>query len=337
MKEYFEQLLFHSNLKNVSDIHLTWQKEQLIIYFRISGQLVYYNRLDKKEGKRLINLIKFISKIDLNYRQEPHTGSFSWNIDDNCYDYRVSSIPTQKGDNLVIRILNKQKKFDLQNLTLHNEAYQYLKNLTSIKSGLICVCGPTGEGKSTTLHAMLNYIYQKKMVNIITIEDPIEIVEPEFIQIQVNFNAGLDFESSLKQILRHDPDIVMIGEIRDEMSAAFALRCALTGCLVLTTLHASNCIGAMHRLLNLNINALELKEVLKSVISQRLIYPPNNDIFAIYEWLTTYQIKDWLNKDHSTLFKYQDFIWQIKNSVKNKETYFEDYQNSEFNEFLSND
>lgn len=334
MQNLLEQLLIQAQSKKATDIHLTWKKDKLTIFFRIKGRLKQERILEVSKGQRLSNYIKFKSKIDLNYRQHPKTGQFEWQLQDEIIQCRVSSIPTHKGDNLVIRILNKEPIYYLEDLTYQTEAIMYLNHLNQCHQGLICICGPTGEGKSTTLHTLLKTIYDRRTVNIITIEDPIEINEPNFIQIQINFDKGLDFENALKQILRHDPDIIMIGEIRDEQSAAFALRCALTGCLVLTTIHANNCIGAICRLLNLKLTPLDLTETVQGILSQRIIYPRHDKNYAIYEWMTKEDIINWFDDPN---IHYHDFYQQIQTSLQRKEIMIEDFQNSEFSPLLFDD
>lgn len=333
MEELLEKILLSALKKNVTDIHLNKMKNKTIIQFRQQGKLCLFQEYEEPIGRNLINYIKFLGNIDLNYRLTPHTGQFEYYLNQKNYSFRVSSIPTMYSENIVIRILHHGRLLDIKELSLHAKALHTLEHITTLKSGLVIVCGPTGEGKSTTLHALLHRIFEKGMVHIITIEDPIEIVEPAFVQIQMNLDAGIDFESSLKQILRHDPDVVMIGEIRDESSAALAVRCALTGCLVLSTLHSKNCSGAIHRLKNLGVSDLDLRDTLQYILSQRLIYSKRTS-FSIYEWIDASAVQQVLSRQALT---YKDFMFYIKESVELGETRIEDYENSEFKSALFDD
>ena len=333
MEELLEKILLSALKKNVTDIHLNRMKNKTLVQFRQQGKLRPFSEYEEPEGKKLINYIKFLGNIDLNYRLTPHTGQFEYELNQKNYSFRVSSIPTMYSENIVIRILHHGRLLDIKELTLHTKALCTLEHITTLKSGLVIVCGPTGEGKSTTLHALLHRIFEKGMVHIITMEDPIEIVEPAFVQIQMNLDTGINFENSLKQILRHDPDVVMIGEIRDESSAALAIRCALTGCLVLSTLHSKNCLGAIHRLKNLGVSDLDLRDTLHYVLSQRLIYSQQTS-FSIYEWMDSSVVQQVLSK--KTIL-YKDFSERIKESIQIGETSIEDYENSEFRSALFDD
>mgnify|MGYP003275590657 FL=1 len=330
MEELLEKILLSALKKNVTDIHLNKMQNKTTVQFRQQGKLYPFQEYEEPIGKNLINYIKFLGNIDLNYLLTPHTGQFEYNLNQKSYSFRVSSIPTMHSENIVIRILHHGRLLDIKELSLHSKTRHTLEHITTLKSGLVIVCGPTGEGKSTTLHALLHRIFEKGRVHIITMEDPIEIVEPAFVQIQMNLDAGINFENSLKQILRHDPDVVMIGEIRDESSAALAVRCALTGCLVLSTLHSKNCLGAIHRLKNLGVSDLDLRDTLQYVMSQRLIYSKQTT-FSIYEWIDDLAIQQLLTR-HEIVYK--DFIAHIKESIELGETRIEDYENSEFKSAL---
>lgn len=333
MEELLEKILLSALKKNATDIHLNEMKNKTIVEFRMQGKLYFFHEYEEPTGKNLINYVKFLGNIDLNYRLTPHTGQFEYYLNRKNYSFRVSSIPTIYSENIVIRILHHGRLLDIKELSLHSKALSTLEHITALRSGLVVVCGPTGEGKSTTLHALLHRIFEMGRRHIITMEDPIEIVEPTFVQIQMNLDAGINFESSLKQILRHDPDVVMIGEIRDEASAALAVRCALTGCLVLSTLHSKNCMGAIYRLKNLGVSELDLKDTLQYVLSQRLIYSKQTS-FSVYEWMDPSTVLQALSKQET---RYKDFMARIKESVQLGETRLEDYKNSEFESALFDD
>lgn len=308
MESVFEGILYQALKKKASDIHLISRQNFLNIDFRIKGQLINYTLLDLKEGNKLVNYIKFQSNIDLNYQLIYKTGSFEFLVNEQFVPLRVSFIPTHQGSNLVIRILGQQKFKSITALTKQKSAIEYFNQLLKYQAGLILMSGPTGVGKSTTLHTLLNEMYQQQKLNIITIEDPIEIVEENFIQIQLSANEKQSFEKALRQILRHDPDVVMIGEIRDELSAQIAVRLALTGCLVFASIHAKDCIGTLQRLFNLQLNLVDLKEVLVSVICQRLIYEQST---AIYEWLDLKQLKQYYQNQLNYYARFNDHLQQL--------------------------
>lgn len=330
MEHVLEYILLNALKKEASDIHLTTQSSNVSLTLRIKENLIFQQNFSLEEGMKLINYIKYLSHIDLNFRLLPSTGQFSYFLQQRKYDFRVSSIPTLQGDHIVVRILHLGKRLSLEELTPQSKAIDYFEHLLAYDAGLIVIGGPTGEGKSTTLHALLKSWYQKKQVNIITIEDPIEIIVPEFTQVQVNFNAGIDFDNSLKQILRHDPDIVMIGEIRDEISAALALRCALTGCLVVATIHAKNCKGAFSRLVNLNITTEELQEVMISILSQRLVYQNHQPTYAFFEWMN---VKQLMSLSHDV----NNFETNIKEAIALEEVKLDDIKKSKLKSFLFDD
>ncbi len=332
MDDLLDALLFNAIKQEVSDIHILFQNGVCNFYFRLKKELIFYKQLSLIEGQHFVNRVKFQAKMDLNYLQKPCTGQFSYELNNVLYCFRVSNIPTKQGDNLVIRILNNKKKRKLQDLSPQKEAIAYLEKITHYDSGLILINGSPGQGKSTTLHALLEEIYDRNPLNIITIEDPIEIEEKNFIQMQMRFDQNFDEQKALQQILRHDPDIIMIGEIRDERSAALATRCALSGCLTLSTIHASSCIQTIYRMLNLGVNTFDLEEVLKGVLSQRLIYSNTRGTFAVFEWLNYTQIKSWFTSKEG---EYLRFIDRIEESIKKHEVQKEDFDESEFKELLA--
>lgn len=324
MDYLLEEILYNALSKNTSDIHITSRNNKIIIDFRIKGILEHYLNLDQSIGIKLINYIKFLANIDLNYRFSYQTGAFEYNLKSQIIPLRVSFIPTNQGNNLVIRILGQHHFSKLEDLTIQQEAINYFNQLIKASAGLILMSGPTGVGKSTTLHTILNLMYQKQRLNIITIEDPIEIFEPNFIQIQLNFNEELDFESALKQILRHDPDVVMIGEIRDELSAKIAIRLALTGCLVFATIHAKNCVGTLKRLFNLGLNPIDIHEVLLGVISQRLLFVKST---AIYEWLSKEELERYYE---NSKIGYKTFENHLKQMINDQIILESDLKGTEF-------
>ena len=285
MKYLLESILSKALQENATDIHITI-KTKTEIELRKKGKLVKIRDLENSEGESLINYIKFLSGLELDRKLSLNTGSFTCSIDRFSYRFRVSSIPTIYGNHLVIRLLDHITLKSLEQLTYDQKAISILRQIEGLRNGLILFSGPTGVGKSTTLHVLLKEIYEHHMVNVITIEDPIEMIVPEFTQIQIS--KSISYDTALKQILRHDPDVIMIGELRDVYATKLAIRCALTGSLVLATIHSKDSISTLNRLKNLEVEQDELMEVLKYIVSQRLIYVEDGTtaVFDLYNVLT---------------------------------------------------
>ncbi|WGE89834.1 GspE/PulE family protein [Actinobacillus arthritidis] len=265
--------LFKYSLKhNVSDIHIEPQKEKIIIRLRIDGVLYHYKSLSRQLSERVISRIKLLAKLDISESRLPQDGQFSFKTAlSETLDFRVSSLPTHWGEKIVLRLQkNKPTHFDF--LTLGFLAEQKAKLLKALQQpqGLILVTGPTGSGKSITLYSALNYLNDSSR-HIMTAEDPVEIEIEGIIQTQVNSAIGLDFSRLLRTFLRQDPDVIMLGEIRDRESAEIALRAAQTGHLVLSTLHTNDAPSAIERLLQLGIKEYEIRNALLLVIAQRLV------------------------------------------------------------------
>lgn len=293
MEEIFEKILFKAISSNVTDIHF-YLEDDLKICMRRYGILEKYGYFDLIIGKKLINYIKYKSLIDLNYRLLPQTGRFEFTINDKTYDLRVSYLPTNKFESIVVRILNNHHKLELNDITPFKEIKDYLKILVNKRNGLFIVSGATGSGKSTTLYTLIDMFISKGGLNIITIEDPIEMYKKGCIQIELNEKAGIDYHDTLRQILRHDPDVIVVGEIRDEVTAKLCITCALTGHLVLSTVHAPNALLTIKRLLNLNTSINDLESVLIGVLCQRLKYTDKEQVFVLGELMSRDQILDYL-------------------------------------------
>lgn len=292
MDEFFEKILYRAISKNVTDIHF-YLKDELKISMRRYGILSQYDVIEKKKGSKLMNYIKYKSSINLNYRLLPQTGQFEYQINKKNFDLRISYLPSLEFESIVIRILNNHAKLTLDQITPLDEIKDYLFQLSKKRNGLFIVTGATGSGKSTTLYTLLDLFIKEGGLNIITIEDPIEMHKEGCLQVELNEKIGINYHDTLKQILRHDPDIIMIGEIRDEVTAKLCITCALTGHLVLTTLHASNAVLSLKRLLNLSLSSIDLEDVLIGILSQRLRYDRKNDkVIVLGELLDKKQIQN---------------------------------------------
>ncbi|QLB40493.1 GspE/PulE family protein [Mannheimia pernigra] len=265
--------LFKFCLKNnASDIHLEPQKERLLIRLRIDGVLHLYKTFPQNVSNRLISRIKLLAKLDISETRLPQDGQFHFKtILAETLDFRVSTLPTHFGEKVVLRIQkNKPINLDFLELGFTPSQKEKLLNALNQPQGLILVTGPTGSGKSITLYSALSHLNSNEK-HILTAEDPIEIEIEGIIQTQVNRGIHLDFSQLLRTFLRQDPDIIMLGEIRDEESAEIALRAAQTGHLVLSTLHTNDAPSAIERLLQLGIKEYELKNALLLVVAQRLL------------------------------------------------------------------
>lgn len=258
--------------KNASDIHIEPRQNALIIRLRIDGVLHIYKTLPSHFCTRIISRLKLLAKLDISETRLPQDGQFSFTTELNeTLDFRVSTLPLQYGEKMVLRLQkNKPTQLDFRSLGFTETQQNTLLNALKQPQGLILVTGPTGSGKSITLYSALSHLNQSDK-HILTAEDPIEIEIDGLIQTQVNRGINLDFSRLLRTFLRQDPDIIMLGEIRDEESAKIALRAAQTGHLVLSTLHTNDAPSAIERLNQLGIQDYEIKNSLLLIIAQRLV------------------------------------------------------------------
>ncbi|SMB94695.1 type IV pilus assembly protein PilB [Desulfonispora thiosulfatigenes DSM 11270] len=257
--------------KGASDIHIEPTEEDLKIRFRIDGMLQEYLGLPKEKILPLVSRIKLIGQMDIAERRLPQDGRVQIEVEENKIDLRISSLPTIFGEKLLVRILDKrQDLLHISKLGFSKIQLERFKEIINYPYGLILVTGPTGSGKTTTLYAALNYIGSIHK-NIITIEDPVEYVLKGINQVQCNLKAGLDFSKGLRSIVRQDPDIIMIGEIRDQETAKISVRSSSTGHLVFSTLHTNNATSALNRLVNMGVESFLVASSVMAVISQRLV------------------------------------------------------------------
>lgn len=257
--------------KNASDIHIEPLKKGVRVRYRVDGVLHEELKVPKHSQAALISRIKIIADLDITKRRIPQDGRVQMNFKNIQIDMRVSTLPTIYGEKIVIRILNRDDSLlFIDKLGLSSDNYERFKSLIKKPNGIILATGPTGSGKSTTLFAALNELNNPRD-NIVTIEDPVEYQIDGINQVQADNKTGLTFAKTLRSILRQDPDIVMVGEIRDEETAQIAIRAALTGHLVLSTLHTNDAISAVTRLLDMGVPGYLLASTLNGVIAQRLV------------------------------------------------------------------
>lgn len=256
---------------HASDIHIEPNEKNVVVRYRIDGDLYEQSSFDMSFFPAISTRVKILSDIDIAEKRIPQDGHITKMIEGEKCDFRVSTLPTIHGEKFAIRILDK-KIFSLSLGELHfsKEANETIEKILHHPHGIILLTGPTGSGKTTTLYSFLREL-SKPNVNVVTIEDPVEYSMESINQIQINNKAELTFASALRSILRQDPDIIMVGEIRDEETAQIAIRAAITGHLVLSTLHTNEAPGAMTRLIDMGVPAYLVSDAIVAVISQRLL------------------------------------------------------------------
>jgi len=257
--------------QKASDIHIEPQKDTVVIRYRVDGIMREVMQIDKQVHTSLVSRIKIISNMDISIRRKPQDGRAQVKFGDERYDLRVSTIPATYGEKVTIRILNPAGGgMSIEELGFNERDLRMFQEAISKPQGIILVTGPTGSGKSSTLYTALRKLNTPK-VNIVTVEDPVEFDIPGINQVQINPKAGITFAAGLRSILRQDPDIVMVGEIRDSETAAIAFQAAQTGHLVLSTLHTNDAPSAVTRLLDMGIDSFIIADSLVCVIGQRLV------------------------------------------------------------------
>ncbi|AZV45720.1 general secretion pathway protein GspE [Nautilia sp. PV-1] len=269
--KFVNSMFFQAVKKRASDIHIETHENFGTIRFRIDGVLITQATLQKNIINLIINRIKVISNLDISEKRIPQDGRTQIKIANKTTDIRVSVIPTYFGEKAVLRLLMESEDIpSLKELGFGDEITEGFKELLEHSYGMILVTGPTGSGKSTTLHSFLQTIATPTK-NIITIEDPVEYKADNINQIQVNNKVGLTFSSGLRSILRQDPDIIMVGEIRDKETATIAIQAALTGHLMLSTLHTNNAASTITRLMDMGVEPFLIASSLIGILSQRLV------------------------------------------------------------------
>ena len=265
-------LILEAYQQNASDIHIEPQEHLTRVRFRVDGDLQEHTDFSNDFHSLLTTRIKIISGMNIAEKRIPQDGSFTVNNDFIHVDMRVSSLPTPFGEKIVMRLLgaNRYIDYNLPALGLSPQTMEAVEKALLIPHGILLVTGPTGSGKTTTLYAMLARL-SKPNVNLVTVEDPIERRFEGITQVQVNPRAGLTFASGLRSILRQDPDVIMVGEIRDSETAEIAIRAAITGHYVLSTIHTNDALSTITRLVDMGIEAYLVASSVKCIISQRLI------------------------------------------------------------------
>lgn len=256
---------------DATDIHFQPFEQQTKVYYRKSGQLFEYSTLKTEEYLRLINYIKYRSNLNISQSQKPQDGAIEFVIDQQKVNVRVSTVPLIEYESLVLRIIPGTIKRHLMDLTWNVETYNAIKQLVTHNVGLFVFTGPTGSGKTTVMYHILKHLATEQQFKVITIENPIEIRNELFVQMQINEHKNINYEMALKSVLRQDPDVIMIGEVRDYLTAKAVMSAALTGHTIITTMHTKNKYGVIERFRDFGFNDSEIYSVLIGICNQRLL------------------------------------------------------------------
>mgnify|MGYP000408282389 CR=1 FL=1 len=289
-----------------SDIHIEPEEVQLRIRMRIDGDLQEQVMKERRIASALVSRLKIMSGLDISEKRIPQDGRFNIRVKNKSIDVRLSTMPVQFGESVVMRLLDQSGGIlDLDSLGMPKDIQQRFNYLVERPHGMVLVTGPTGSGKTTTLYAGLNLLNDQSR-NILTVEDPIEYAVDGIGQTQVNNKVGMTFAAGLRAILRQDPDVVMVGEIRDKETAEIAIQASLTGHLVLSTIHTNDTLGAITRLIDMGVEPYLLASSLRTIISQRLVrklssdgetYSGRQGIFEILD--IDQNVKELINDDFS--------------------------------------
>src|SRR5712691_2323563 len=291
-----DMIISEGILSRASDIHVEPEEGGVAVRYRIDGVLRQVMKIPRQAGLPLISRIKIMSSLDIADRLRPQDGRARVAVNGQPIDLRVSTLPAQLGEKVVIRILDSRATVkSLDSLGLNTSEIEGIKRLLENHEGIILVTGPTGSGKTTTLYSCINLI-KSEGVNIVTVEDPVEYRMQGIVQVQVQEKAGLTFASALRSILRQDPNVVLIGEIRDRETAQIAVQASLTGHLVLSTLHTNDAANAVTRLVDIGVEAYKIAAALRGVIAQRLMRKLCPTCFFFNITAPTEKIRKWIPK-----------------------------------------
>ncbi|HUH17858.1 GspE/PulE family protein [Albibacterium sp.] len=270
-ENFLNDLILEANRLKSSDIHIESYEQSCRIRIRIDGQMAERYQLKKNEYPAIINKIKIFSGLDIAEKRLPQDGRINYSDNHSRFDIRVSILPTLHGEKIVMRLLNNDAtNIDINNVGFNEDDLKHYLESVNRPNGMVLISGPTGSGKTTTLYSTLK-VLNKESRNILTIEDPIEYTLEGINQVQLKESIGLTFPVALRTFLRQDPDIIMVGEIRDVDTAAMAIRASLTGHLVLSTIHTNSAWGTVSRLIDMGIPAFLLANTLNATIAQRLL------------------------------------------------------------------
>lgn len=265
-EEFIKNTIDYAINNRASDIHFEPYDKYILIRLRIDGELLFFKKINKNAYQNIVNIIKIKSECDTAIKFAPQDGRFSHGD----VDLRVSFIDAIYGEKICIRILNNKEMFTIDNIGLSEKAKELFNKIVKYKYQMTIITGPTGSGKNSTMYTMLNNL-DKKRLSIVSVEDPVEYRVNDIDQIEIHDYKDITFANTLRAILRQDPDVIAIGEIRDEESAQIAVRASLTGHKIITTLHSMSPVTSINRLLEMNVEASYLFTSLNAIINQRLV------------------------------------------------------------------
>lgn len=267
-----DQLLLKAYHFGASDLLLVPEERMYFIYFRKYDKLLQAGELPYDLAERVISYYKFLSALDISERRKPQSGSFQKTLEQEQFAFRVSTLPSAfLKESLIIRLLIQSHASPLTSLSYFKQSAEKLLKLVEHKQGILFFSGATGSGKTTSLYSLIHHCSTNLHRHVISLEDPVENSQAQVLQIQVNERAGVTYEVGLKAILRHSPDVIMIGEIRDRKTAQIAIEAALTGHLIMTTIHAKDSVNVLYRLMDLGVSIEELRQTVIGIVAQILI------------------------------------------------------------------
>lgn len=272
IEELGEHIVLEGLEKGASDVHILPEQNQYFLFLRINGGMVQWGTMTESAGSRLISYFKYLSNMNVGERRKPQSGSVQLKVEKKIQSLRFSTITNfRMQESMVIRILNQDTGLSLNKTAFFKRELLEMEELAGKNSGLLIFSGPVDSGKTTTVYQLVRNNYSRKKQQVITIEDPVEIEESSFLQTEVNEKAGLSYEYLLKSSLRHHPDILIVGEIRDKETAKIVIRAALTGHLIFATIHSKDASGVIPRLLELGVSLEQLSQTLLGIVFQKLV------------------------------------------------------------------
>ncbi len=310
METQLENLVRYAVEQHVSDIHFQIRENELDVQMRKQGVLIPCEEIEL--DLRFFRYLQYRANLELSMTSVPQTGRFDLKLDEKIVSLRFSLLQSYQMTSGVLRILNTSNQLTMRSLFHYPDHYRKMRKAFQKENGLILISGPTGSGKTTTLYTCLKEMEQRM---IYTVEDPIEVYDDRFVQLQVNEAQNFSYEQSIRQLMRHDPDIIMIGEIRDAQAAKGAIQSALTGHLVAATIHASSCSQAIERMKDLGVSEMMLHDVLILVSSQRLFESYRKEKIGAYEMMGPYEL-DYYFEHHKAPQSFHD----LKSNVRWLET-----------------
>ncbi|MGL4819836.1 MAG: ATPase, T2SS/T4P/T4SS family [Bacilli bacterium] len=277
--EEVNEVIERGIVRGASDLHFLNREQHLVVYFRVQKQLIPMQWISSERYVQWVRYMKYVSGLNVSEERFPQSGAYALDYQSVRYPLRFSFIPASPFESAVIRIHYPLRQYTIEQLTWMPNVQRQLQRLTSIRSGLALFCGATGEGKTTTLYTLM-HVFVKQQRRILSVEDPIEVPLSFVTQTEVNEEHGLTYDVCLRASLRHDPDVIIVGEIRDGATAQMCVRAAMTGHLVIATMHASTHMSAILRLQQFGVSRFDLSECLCTLSVQRLVFLPCNTCFS---------------------------------------------------------